>query len=97
MPENELFVRNLGKEVARKVTKSDLDICSKILRCKIFRLLRWMNYHLAKSGYTGKEIKNLSSDIKDSVAYTYLLKQIAPNDIKPSILLAPLSVSFKTI
>ena len=89
MPENELFVRNLGK-VARKVTKSDLDICS-----KIFRLLRWMNYHLAKSGFTGKEVKNFSSDIKDSVAYTYLLKQIAPHDTKPPLSLAPLNVCFQ--
>jgi hypothetical protein len=97
MPENELFVRNLGKEVAQKVTKSDLDICSKILRCKIFRLLRWMNYHLAKSDYTGKEVKNFSSDIKDSVAYTYLLKQIAPHETKPPLSLGPLNVSFKTI
>ena len=72
------------KEDLLKLTKEEL-------------LLRWMNYHLAKSGYTGKEVKNFSSDIKDSVAYTYLLKQIAPNDTKPSLSLAPLSVSFKTI
>ena len=55
-------------------------------------LLRWMNYHLAKSGYPGREVKNFTNDIKDSVAYIYLLKQIAPNDTRPSVSLAPLSV-----
>ena len=68
------------KEDLLKLTKEEL-------------LLRWMNYHLAKSGYTGKEVKNFSSDIKDSVAYTYLLKQIAPHDTKPPLSLGPLSVS----
>jgi len=45
---------------------------------------RWMNYHLGKSeGYqakSGKEITNFSGDIKDSVAYCYLLEQIQPVD-----------------
>jgi plastin-3 len=68
------------KEDLLKLTKEEL-------------LLRWMNYHLAKSGYTGKEVKNFSSDIKDSVAYTYLLKQIAPHDTKPPLSLAPLNES----
>ena len=39
-------------------------------------LLRWMNYHLARSDYNGPEIKNFSGDIKNSIAYTYLIKQI---------------------
>lgn len=57
-------------------------------------LLRWMNYHLKKSGYSGPEIKNFSSDIKDSVAYTYLLYQIAPQGHQPLLTLNPLNVSF---
>nr|CAB3263404.1 plastin-2-like [Phallusia mammillata] len=48
-------------------------------------LLRWVNYHLANSeGYQeaakGKKITNFSGDIKDSVAYAYLLEQIQPVD-----------------
>ncbi len=31
--------------------------------------------------------------MKDSVAYTYLLKQIAPHETKPPLSLGPLSVS----
>ena len=42
-------------------------------------LIRWVNYHLRKSG-CGREISNFTSDIKDSIAYTYLLHQIAPRD-----------------
>lgn len=42
-------------------------------------LLRWVNYHLEKAG-TDKRIHNFTSDIKDSEAYTYLLKQIAPTN-----------------
>jgi len=68
------------KEDLLKLTKEEL-------------LLRWMNYHLAKSAYPGKEVKNFTTDIKDSVAYIYLLKQIAPNDIRPPVSLAPLSES----
>lgn len=66
------------KEDLLKLTKEEL-------------LLRWMNYHLAKSGYPGKEVKNFTNDIKDSVAYIYLLKQISPNDQRPPLTLAPLS------
>jgi len=40
-------------------------------------LIRWMNYHLKESAY-GKPVNNLSSDIKDSCAYTYLLNQLDP-------------------
>jgi len=42
-------------------------------------LLRWVNYHLKNAG-SNKRIANFSGDIKDSEAYTILLKQIAPKD-----------------
>lgn len=42
-------------------------------------LLRWVNYHLERAGTT-KRVNNFQSDIVDSEAYTYLLKQIAPID-----------------
>jgi plastin-3 len=42
-------------------------------------LIRWVNYHLANSG-CGRQISNFSGDIKDSVAYIYLLQQIAPRE-----------------
>ena len=42
-------------------------------------LVRWVNYHLAKSS-CGRQISNLTGDIKDSVAYIHLLHQIAPKD-----------------
>jgi len=38
-------------------------------------LIRWMNYHLKESAY-GKSVNNLSSDVKDGYAYTYLLNQL---------------------
>ena len=41
-------------------------------------LLRWFNYHLKRSEYK-KEINNFSGDLKDGLAYTYLLNQISPN------------------
>jgi len=40
-------------------------------------LLRWFNYHLKNAG-SPKRVKNFTSDIKDSEAYTILLAQIAP-------------------
>ena len=40
-------------------------------------LLRWVNHQLEKSGCE-ERIKNFSKDIKDSVAYTHLINQIAP-------------------
>jgi len=40
-------------------------------------LLRWVNYHLAQANHP-RRIHNFSGDIKDSEAYTVLLKQIAP-------------------
>jgi len=43
-------------------------------------LIRWVNYHLRNSPETSRQISNFGSDIKDSEAYTYLLKQIAPRE-----------------
>lgn len=40
-------------------------------------LVRWVNYHLHAAGHS-TEIANLSSDIRDSTAYTVLLHQLAP-------------------
>jgi len=54
-------------------------------------LLRWVNYHLARSAYKGPEVRNFSADIKDSVAYTHLLKQIAPATLQPPVSLQPLA------
>lgn len=66
------------KEDLLKLTKEEL-------------LLRWVNYHLARSAYSGREVKNFSGDIKDSIAYTHLLKQITPANHQPAVTLAPLS------
>uniref|UniRef100_A0A1D1Y208 Fimbrin-like protein 2 n=1 Tax=Anthurium amnicola TaxID=1678845 RepID=A0A1D1Y208_9ARAE len=46
-------------------------------------LLRWMNFQLKKAGY-GRTVTNFSSDVKDAVAYTYLLNVLAPEQIKLS-------------
>jgi plastin-3 len=43
-------------------------------------LLRWINYHMRKSG-CGRHVTNLTTDIKDSVVYVHLLNQIAPQDL----------------
>jgi plastin-3 len=40
-------------------------------------LIRWVNYHLARST-CGRQVTNLTSDIKDSVVYIHLLHQISP-------------------
>ncbi len=40
-------------------------------------LIRWVNYHLAKA-QVPKQVENLNSDVKDGIAYTYLLNQLAP-------------------
>ncbi|XP_065874615.1 fimbrin-5 [Euphorbia lathyris] len=40
-------------------------------------LLKWMNFHLKKAGYT-KEVTNFTSDVKDGEAYIHLLKSLAP-------------------
>ncbi|KAF0984975.1 hypothetical protein FDP41_000014 [Naegleria fowleri] len=49
-------------------------------------LMRWVNYHLAKSPLSGtRKITNFSTDIADSEIYTHLLNQIAPDvcDLSP--------------
>lgn len=44
-------------------------------------LLRWVNYHLDNNeNYDGEPIKNFSKDIKDSVAYQYLMEEIQPKN-----------------
>ncbi|KAF7227929.1 plastin-3 isoform X1 [Nothobranchius furzeri] len=45
-------------------------------------LLRWVNFHLKKTGMT---ISNFSGDIKDSKAYFHLLEQIAPDGTKEGV------------
>lgn len=47
-------------------------------------LLRWVNYHLEKAGIS-RRIENFTGDIKDSEAYLYLLKQIAPHEVNISL------------
>lgn len=42
-------------------------------------LLRWVNYHLRKSGST-RRINNFSGDIKDSEVYSILLNRISPQE-----------------
>ena len=69
------------KEDLLKLTKEEL-------------LLRWVNYHLSRSSYSGNPIRNFAGDIKDSVAYTYLLNQIAPKNYEPPLNLGPLNVNF---
>jgi hypothetical protein len=44
-------------------------------------LLRWVNYQLEQNeNYEGGPISNFSRDIKDSVAYQYLIEQIQPKN-----------------
>ena len=47
-------------------------------------LLRWMNYHLARAGYS-KTVANFGKDISDSHAYLNLLAQIQPGDLSPPL------------
>jgi plastin-3 len=42
-------------------------------------LIRWVNYHLSRSPCQ-RRIANFTTDIQDSVAYVYLLNQIAPKE-----------------
>lgn len=42
-------------------------------------LLRWVNHHLEKAGIA-RRCTNFQGDISDSEVYSYLLKQIAPQD-----------------
>lgn len=53
-------------------------------------LIRWVNYHLRNAG-TSLQINNLTEDIKDSEAYTYLLHQISPAEA--GVVLDPLKVN----
>ncbi|KAJ4826482.1 hypothetical protein Tsubulata_041168 [Turnera subulata] len=48
-------------------------------------LLKWMNFHLKKAGYS-KQVTNFSSDVKDGEAYAYLLSALAPEHSSPSTL-----------
>ncbi|KAK4279182.1 hypothetical protein QN277_016929 [Acacia crassicarpa] len=50
-------------------------------------LLKWMNFHLKKAGYT-KQVTNFSSDLKDGEAYAHLLNTLAPEHSGPSALSA---------
>ena len=44
-------------------------------------LLKWVNHHLqANKDYEGEPIENFGSDIKDSIAYQYLLEQLQEED-----------------
>lgn len=54
-------------------------------------LLRWANFHLVNAGRPA--ITNLSSDIKDSKAYYYILQQIAPDGSKEGIPQVEINVS----
>ncbi|XP_024545636.1 fimbrin-1 [Selaginella moellendorffii] len=47
-------------------------------------LLKWVNYHLQKAGFS-REITNFSSDLKDGEAYSVLLNVLAPEscDLSP--------------
>ncbi|KAL0914783.1 hypothetical protein M5K25_015162 [Dendrobium thyrsiflorum] len=48
-------------------------------------LLKWMNFHLQKSGYK-KQVTNFSSDLKDGEAYAHLLNTLAPEYCSPATL-----------
>lgn len=41
-------------------------------------LLRWFNFHLENSEYTNR-VTNFSSDLKNGLAYVYLLNQLGPD------------------
>lgn len=84
---------NLAAHPGLLRTLSDEETQDDLLRSsKEEILLRWFNYQLGKSNYTGKEITNFSDDIKDSVAYIHLLSQIAPADQEEPLSVAPLKV-----
>jgi len=42
-------------------------------------LIHWVNYHLSQSPCQ-RQVSNFTTDIKDSIVYIHLLKQIAPKD-----------------
>lgn len=52
-------------------------------------LIRWVNYHLERAG-VDRHLSNFTSDVNDSVIYTHLLHQIAPNG--SGVGLSPLNV-----
>lgn len=54
-----------GDEAIADVSKLSPDVI----------ILRWINYHIRETGYC-KVVKNFSDDIKDSVVYSILLKQV---------------------
>lgn len=62
-------------------------------------LIRWVNYHLANSDANraneNVRIKNFSKDIENSIAYYYLIQQIAPGDIGIDISGKAVSIIFK--
>lgn len=43
-------------------------------------LLQWMNYHLKKAGHEDR-VKNFTTDIANSINYSVLLRQIAPEHV----------------
>lgn len=52
-------------------------------------LLRWFNYQLEQANHP-RRVQNFGGDIKDSVCYTVLLNQIAPEE--SGVDLTPLQV-----
>jgi plastin-3 len=52
-------------------------------------LIRWVNYHMERAG-VNRHLSNFTSDVNDSIIYTHLLHQIAPNG--SGVSLAPLKV-----
>ena len=54
-------------------------------------LLRWVNYQLRRSAsYVGEPVRNFDEDVKDSVAYVHLMREVAPADCEPAPTLEPL-------
>lgn len=52
-------------------------------------LIRWVNYQMEKEG-VDRRLTNFTTDVTDSVIYTHLLHQIAPN--AAGVSLSPLNV-----
>ncbi|KAK3101951.1 hypothetical protein FSP39_007580, partial [Pinctada imbricata] len=57
-------------------------------------LVRWFNYHLERAGSKHRRIRNFTTDIQDSEAYSYLIEQIAPKEsgVNSSIPLSTLNI-----
>ncbi|KAG6546968.1 hypothetical protein Mapa_011584 [Marchantia paleacea] len=80
---------NLKKTPELAELLDDMEEFEELLRLPAEKLLlRWMNYHLKKAGYT-KVISNYSSDVKDGTAYAVLLHKLAPE----SCTLEPLNIA----